>query len=106
MIREKIDFYAFCGRRAAAFPDRLMGKPVLEPHYLIEHAEQFYVVIAAYNYYGKITAGLSDFTGTAYLATTGKGSSFLIENWNLPYHQENLMRIDMIRLDDCVRAPS
>lgn len=195
MIHEKIDFYAFCGRRAAAFPDGLMGKPVLEPRYLLDNAGQFYVVISTYNYYGEILdflrqnsfpeeqiiklfhppypkaapkqyfdfsdripeegafvdagclnladsltfselrgnavfafepdpisfqrceeilrqsrlpqcklfkAGLSDYTGTADLAMTGKGASFLIDNWNLPYHQENLTQIDMIRLDDCV----
>lgn len=197
MIHEKIEFYAFCGRRAAAFPDGLMGRPVLEPRYLIDHAGQFNVVISTYNYYKEILeflrqnnfpeehiiklfnppypkavsrqyfdfadwipekgafvdagcldlsdsftfselrrensaifafepdpvafqcceeilkqnqlpqcklfkAGLSDHTGTADLAVTGKGSGFLIENWDLPYHQENLARIDMIRLDDCV----
>lgn len=43
-----IDFYGFCGRRGpGAFPDGLLGKPVISPDYLIQHADEFYVAIFA-----------------------------------------------------------
>lgn len=41
------DFYGFCGRRAASFPDGIMGKPVISPEYLFQHSEEFCVIIAA-----------------------------------------------------------
>ncbi len=41
-----IDFYGFCGRRGpGAFPDGLLGKPVISPDYLVQHADEFYVAI-------------------------------------------------------------
>lgn len=41
-----VDFYGFCGRRGpGAFPDGLLGKPVISPDYLIQHADEFYVAI-------------------------------------------------------------
>lgn len=43
-----VDFYGFCGRRGpAAFPDGLLGKPVISPDELIHHAEEFYVSVFA-----------------------------------------------------------
>lgn len=46
-LNDGIDFY-FCGRRGPdAFPDGLLGKPVISPDYLIQHADEFYVAIFA-----------------------------------------------------------
>lgn len=42
-----IDFFGFCGRRAAAFSDGLMGKTVISPDYLVAHASEYFVIIAA-----------------------------------------------------------
>jgi len=44
--KRQIDFYGFCGRRAKAFPQGLMGKPVILPEYLFQHPDEFYVVPA------------------------------------------------------------
>lgn len=44
---DQLDFFGFCGRRANAFPDGLMGKPVVSPEYLFAHANEFAVIIAA-----------------------------------------------------------
>ena len=45
-MEENIDFYGFCGRRASEFPDGLLGKPVISPDYLFQHADDFYVILA------------------------------------------------------------
>lgn len=46
LLCDGIDFYGFCGRRGpSAFPDGLLGKPVISPNYLIQNADEFYVAI-------------------------------------------------------------
>lgn len=45
-IEEHIDFYGFCGRRAAEFPDGLLGKPVISPDFLFQHTDDFCVIVA------------------------------------------------------------
>lgn len=57
---EGIDFTGFCGRRAAAFTDGLMGKPVVSPDWLFAHAENSYVVITASVSFGEISKVLID----------------------------------------------
>lgn len=55
ILREQgIDFYGFCGKRAAEFPDGLMGKPVLAPETLFEHSEEYYVQVVSIPYYDEI----------------------------------------------------
>lgn len=46
---ENIDFYGFCGRNAAQFPDGLLGKPVITPDELVAHPDEYYVVPAVGN---------------------------------------------------------
>lgn len=48
---EQIDFYGFCDRSYAHFPDGLMGKPVLSPDELLNHPDQYYVVNAVGIFY-------------------------------------------------------
>lgn len=43
---EKVEFYGFCDRRAAALADGVMGKSVVPPEYLFQHADECYVIIA------------------------------------------------------------
>ncbi len=49
---EHIDFYGFCDRAYAEFPDGLMGKPVISPDELFNHPNQYYVVnsMSLFNY--------------------------------------------------------
>lgn len=47
LMLDQIDFFGFCGRRASAFPDGLMGKPVIAPRDLFEYPEQYAVLVAA-----------------------------------------------------------
>jgi len=47
LMEEDIAFYGFCGRRAAEFPNGLMGRPVVPPDSLFRDPDGFYVIIAA-----------------------------------------------------------
>ena len=47
LMEKGVEFYGFCGRRAQEFPNGLMGKPVIAPEFLFQHAEDFYVIISA-----------------------------------------------------------
>jgi len=47
LIKKQLDFYGFCGRRAKQFTNGLLGKPVIEPDYLFNHPDEFYVIISA-----------------------------------------------------------
>lgn len=48
LLRDGADFYGFCGRRGpGAFPDGLLGKPVISPDHLIQHADEFYIAVFA-----------------------------------------------------------
>ncbi len=47
LMEMQADFYGFCGRRAKEFPGGLMGKPVLSPDYLFQHADEFYIILSA-----------------------------------------------------------
>lgn len=49
---EQINFWAFCDRAYAKFPDGLMGKPVISPNELFDHPDQYYVVnsMSLFNY--------------------------------------------------------
>jgi len=57
---EKVEFYGFCDREYARFPDGLMGKPVISPDELLNHPNQYYVVIATgiFYYAGNIVLNL------------------------------------------------
>ena len=58
---EKVEFYGFCNREYARFPDGLMGKPVISPNELLNHPNQYYVVIATgIFYYAEIEQILRD----------------------------------------------
>ena len=46
LMEKGIDFYGFCGRRAREIPEGIMGKPVIEPGFLFQHAEEFCVIVA------------------------------------------------------------
>lgn len=48
---EQIDFYGFCDRTYSRFPNGLMGKPVLSPDELLNHPDQYYVIIAVGIFY-------------------------------------------------------
>lgn len=46
LLRSGCEFYCFCGKRGpAAFPDGLLGKPVIDPNHLCQNADEFYVII-------------------------------------------------------------
>lgn len=46
LLRSGVKFYGYCGRRGpAAFPDGLLGKPVISPDDLCQHANEFYIII-------------------------------------------------------------
>jgi len=47
LMGENVSFYGFCGRRAAEFPNGLLGRPVIPPSRLFQNPEDFYVIIAA-----------------------------------------------------------
>ena len=56
-----VAFYGFSGRRAAAFPHGLMGRPVLSPEELTANPELYYVVIATSDkYYEEIADYLKE----------------------------------------------
>ena len=43
-----VEFYGFCGRRGPnAFPDGLMGKPVITPDTLLQNTDDFYISVCA-----------------------------------------------------------
>jgi len=42
-----VDFYGFCGRGAAKFPNGLMGKPVISPEKLFQRSQELYVAVTA-----------------------------------------------------------
>lgn len=46
-MKKGIDFYGFCGRRAKEFPDGLLGRPVISPDFLFQHADDFCVIVTA-----------------------------------------------------------
>lgn len=47
LLQNGIMFDGFCGQRGpAAFPDGLLGKPVVAPDYLCQHSDEFYVAIS------------------------------------------------------------
>lgn len=47
LLEDGIDFYAFVGRSAAAYPDGIMGKPVFPPNWLFSQGDDVRVVISA-----------------------------------------------------------
>lgn len=48
LLLSGVEFYGFCGRRGPdAFPNGLMGKPVIAPDTLFQNADDFYVSVCA-----------------------------------------------------------
>lgn len=48
LLMSGVEFYGFCGKRGpAAFPDGLMGKPVIAPDTLFQNADDFYISVCA-----------------------------------------------------------
>ena len=48
LLRSGVEFYGFCGRKGPdAFPNGLMGKPVIAPEMLFQRADDFYVSVCA-----------------------------------------------------------
>jgi len=45
--KNNIEFYGFCGRGAARYPNGLLGKPVIPPDRLFQDPDAFCVIIAA-----------------------------------------------------------
>lgn len=48
------DFYGFCGRNFKKHTDGVLGKPVVSPQYLMDHADECYVMISTMNFYGNV----------------------------------------------------
>ncbi len=60
LCRDKAEFYGFCDRNACAFPDGILGKPVVPPEYIFEHADDCYVIITTERYRDEILAILQE----------------------------------------------
>lgn len=59
LLADGVDFYAFVGRGAAAYPDGIMGKPVFTPDWLFNQGDDVRVVISAtLNSYSEIEENL------------------------------------------------
>ena len=55
LLEHGIAVYGFCGRRAVAFSESgLMGKPVVSPVWLGEHADRYFVIVASTFLYNEI----------------------------------------------------
>lgn len=50
LLQNHSDFFGYCDRNAADFQDGLLGKPVIPPRYLFEHANECYVILATMDY--------------------------------------------------------
>lgn len=54
ILKENINFFGFCDRNSEAYVSGVLGKPVLPPNYILEHADEFYIVITTMDYYLEI----------------------------------------------------
>lgn len=59
-LRDGGAFFGYCDRDAARFTDGLLGKPVVPPSYLLEHAEECYVILSTMDYPQEIYCYLLD----------------------------------------------
>lgn len=48
------DFYGYCGRNFKKHTGGILGKPVVSPQFLQDHADECYVIISTIDFYGSV----------------------------------------------------
>lgn len=60
LLLQETDFFGYCARNPEKHPNGVLGKPVFSPAYLLEHADESYVLISTSDYLDEIYEYLAD----------------------------------------------
>lgn len=54
ILKNEKEFAGFCGKDFLKYPTGIMGKPVFPPQYVLEHTDDYYIIISTIIYYTEI----------------------------------------------------